>query len=167
MGFALFLSAGGHIALLQGVAWATMIRDYSCTGSVTAAVEKTFDGKHPCPLCKKIAAQRDHEEKSPAPLKTEKKDRGLCGGLFADHPSTHRRILCLSPASFCERSGACVRSARSDHHRGVIPHLVPERSGRGLTRTSDRPCMQADPDPRLRVPSCRHPHHAPLNFIFL
>lgn len=70
---ALFLSAGGHLALLQGVAWATMIRDYSRTGSVTAAVEKTFDGKHPCAMCKKIAAQRSHDEKTPATVKAEKK----------------------------------------------------------------------------------------------
>ena len=70
---ALFLSAGGHLALLQGVAWATMIRDYSRTASVTAAVEKTFDGKHPCPLCKKIAAQRSHDEKAPVTVKAEKK----------------------------------------------------------------------------------------------
>ena len=70
---ALFLSAGGHLALLQGVAWATMIRDYSRTGSVTAAVEKTFDGKHPCAMCKKIAAQRSHDEKAPVTVKAEKK----------------------------------------------------------------------------------------------
>jgi hypothetical protein len=73
MTVALFLSAGGHLAVLQGVAWATMIRDYSRSGSVTAAVEKTFDGKHPCALCKKIAAQRSHEEKAPVTVKTEKK----------------------------------------------------------------------------------------------
>jgi len=70
---ALFLSAGGHLALLQGVAWATMIRDYSRTASVTVAVEKTFDGKHPCPLCKKITAQRAAEQKAPATVKVEKK----------------------------------------------------------------------------------------------
>ena len=70
---ALFLSTGGHLALLQGVAWATMIRDYSRAGSVTAAVEKTFDGKHPCPLCKKIAAQRSHEENAPVTVKVDKK----------------------------------------------------------------------------------------------
>jgi hypothetical protein len=70
---ALFLSAGGHLALLQGVAWVTMLHDFSRTGSVTAAVEKTFDGKHLCPLCKKIAAQRSHEEKAPVTVKVEKK----------------------------------------------------------------------------------------------
>jgi len=70
---ALFLSAGGHLALLQGVAWATMIRDYSHAGSMTAALEKTFDGKHPCPLCKRITAERSHEQKAPATVKAEKK----------------------------------------------------------------------------------------------
>lgn len=58
---------------MQGVAWATMIRDYSRTGSVTAAVEKTFDGKHPCAMCKRLAAQRSHEQKAPATVKGEKK----------------------------------------------------------------------------------------------
>jgi len=70
---ALFLSAGGHLALLQGVAWATMIRDYSRTGTMTAAVEKTFVGTHPGPLCKKITAQRAAEQKAPATVKAEKK----------------------------------------------------------------------------------------------
>ena len=70
---ALFLSAGGHLALLQGVAWATMIKDFSRSGSVTIAVKKTFDGKHPCALCKKIATERSHEEKAPATVKAEKK----------------------------------------------------------------------------------------------
>jgi hypothetical protein len=70
---ALFLSAGGHLALLQGVAWATMIKDFSRSGSVTTAVLKTFDGKHPCSLCKKIAAERTHEEKAPVTVKAEKK----------------------------------------------------------------------------------------------
>jgi len=73
MALALFTAIGGPLALLQGVAWATMIRYYSRTGSVTAAVEKTFDGKHLCPLCKKIAAQRSHDEKAPVTVKAEKK----------------------------------------------------------------------------------------------
>jgi hypothetical protein len=73
MALALFVAIGGPLAVLQGVAWATMIRDYSRTGSVTAAVEKTFDGKHPCAMCKKIAAQRSHDEKTPATVQAEKK----------------------------------------------------------------------------------------------
>ena len=50
MGLALFLTAGGHYALLQTVAWTTMVNDFSRTGSLSMAVEKTFDGRHPCPL---------------------------------------------------------------------------------------------------------------------
>jgi hypothetical protein len=73
MALALFLSAGGHLALMQGVAWATMIGSYYRTDSVITAVEKTFDGKHPCAMCKKIAAQRTHDQKAPATVKAEKK----------------------------------------------------------------------------------------------
>jgi hypothetical protein len=73
MALALFVAIGGPLAVLQGVAWATMIRDYSRIGSVTAALEKTFDGKHPCAMCKKIASQRSHEEKAPVSVKAEKK----------------------------------------------------------------------------------------------
>jgi hypothetical protein len=46
---------GLHWAALQSVAWAGMLLSYSRSGSVAAAVEKTFDGDHPCPLCKAIS----------------------------------------------------------------------------------------------------------------
>ena len=61
------------MALLQGVAWTTMVHDFSKSGSLSQAVEKTFDGKHLCPLCKKIAKARTAEQKSPASVKAEKK----------------------------------------------------------------------------------------------
>jgi hypothetical protein len=43
---ALFLLVGGHWALVQTVAWGTMIMDFSKQGSVSEAVSKTFDGAH-------------------------------------------------------------------------------------------------------------------------
>lgn len=73
MALALFLVAGGHWAMLQGVAWASMVKDFSKTGSLTEAVSKTFDGKHPCPMCKKIASARTGQEKAPVTVKAEKK----------------------------------------------------------------------------------------------
>jgi len=97
---ALFLSAGGHLALLQGVAWATMIWDYARTGSVTAAVEKTFDGKHPCPLCKKIAAQRSHDEKAPVTVKTEKKAEVFVGVSSQILPKPLARSFAYPPHPF-------------------------------------------------------------------
>ncbi len=46
---------GLHWFALQSVAWVGMLVHYSSCGSVASAVEKTFDGKHPCPLCKAIS----------------------------------------------------------------------------------------------------------------
>ncbi len=83
---ALFLSAGGHLALLQGVAWATMIKDFSRSGSVATAVQKTFNGQHPCALCKKIAAERSHEEKAPVTVKAEKKAEAFVASKSAIVP---------------------------------------------------------------------------------
>jgi hypothetical protein len=63
---ALFLAIGGHWALLQTVAWASMIVDYSRTEAITVAVEKTFDGEHPCAICKTIQKGRQSEKKHEA-----------------------------------------------------------------------------------------------------
>ena len=54
IGLALFLTTGGHLAILQGVAWTKMVRDFSRTESIGKAIEKTLDGQHPCHLCKTI-----------------------------------------------------------------------------------------------------------------
>lgn len=54
IGLALFLTTGGHLAILQGVAWTKMVRDFSRTDSIGKAIEKTLDGQHPCNLCKTI-----------------------------------------------------------------------------------------------------------------
>lgn len=62
----LVLSLGLHWALLQTVAWTGMIVSYSLEGSFSAALTKTFDGKHPCCLCKAIAASKKSEKKSEA-----------------------------------------------------------------------------------------------------
>jgi len=60
---ALFLAIGGHWALLQSVAWASMIVDYSRNATLTVAVEKTFDGQHPCSICHQIQKGRQSEKK--------------------------------------------------------------------------------------------------------
>jgi len=49
------------------------VKDFSRTGSLTQAVGKTFDGKHPCAMCKKIASARTTEEKAPLTVKIDKK----------------------------------------------------------------------------------------------
>ena len=71
---ALVTMLGAHWALLQTIAWTTMFADNLCTQSLTAAVTHTFDGNHPCCLCKAIAAGEKSEKKtgfSFPPLKLE------------------------------------------------------------------------------------------------
>ena len=71
---ALFSIAGGHWAVLQSVAWAEMLHNYTQrTGSVAVAVEQTFDGQHPCELCQQIqvAKAKEHKEAPAAPAKKD------------------------------------------------------------------------------------------------
>jgi hypothetical protein len=104
---ALFLSVGGHLAFLQGVAWATMVRDFSRTGTMTAAVEKTFDGKHPCPLCKKIASARAHEEKDPVTVKAEKKAEVFVNSTSTELPIPVSRPFVYGSAPFVVMPELC------------------------------------------------------------
>jgi hypothetical protein len=63
---ALLGASGAHWAVLQSVAWAAMLADNARTDFPQAAIEKTFDGKHPCALCKQIAKARQTERKPEA-----------------------------------------------------------------------------------------------------
>lgn len=100
MALALFLVTGGHWAMLQGVAWATMVRDFSKTGSLTEAVEKTFDGKHPCAMCKKLSSARASEEKSPVTLKVDKKAEAFVTSARSAVPLPAFRPYIYGPAPF-------------------------------------------------------------------
>lgn len=60
---------GGDVAMLQVVAWTGMIVSRTAESGVAAAVESTFDGEHPCPLCtalKKVTPP-GHEQQPVAP----------------------------------------------------------------------------------------------------
>jgi len=61
---ALVSSLGLHWALLQSVAWVGMLVSYSQAGSLRQALVKTFDGNHPCSLCKEIEQGKKSEKKS-------------------------------------------------------------------------------------------------------
>jgi len=59
------LSLGMHWALLQSIAWTGMLISFAYEGAMIEAVEKTFDGQHGCPLCAKVKAGRDANQKQP------------------------------------------------------------------------------------------------------
>ena len=69
----LLVSMGGHLALLQTIAWSRMLVDFSSTQSITEAVGNTFDGAHPCALCKVVKQTKKSEEKESPLLKSELK----------------------------------------------------------------------------------------------
>jgi hypothetical protein len=62
--FALLAATGSHWAILQSIAWTTMLADNLHDASFGEAIVKTFDGKHPCCLCRQIAQGKKSEKKT-------------------------------------------------------------------------------------------------------
>jgi hypothetical protein len=87
---ALACSVGLHWSLLQSVAWTTMLVGNLQSFSVSEAVTRTFDGKHPCSLCKAVAAGKKSQEK-PNTILSLKKFDGL-------QPTSNLAII--PPAAF-------------------------------------------------------------------
>jgi hypothetical protein len=78
---ALMVSIGAQWALLQGVAWVGMVLTYSMEeGSVAQGLSKTFDGKHPCPLCQvvKKGTQDKQAPVGPSPTDGSKFKAEMC-----------------------------------------------------------------------------------------
>jgi hypothetical protein len=88
--FALVTMLGAHWALLQTVAWTTMLADNLCTHSVAEAVTQTFDGDHPCDLCKAIAAGKQSEKKTDLSFQPQK----------LEFPPAHENPLVFAPSQF-------------------------------------------------------------------
>ncbi|MEW6302499.1 MAG: hypothetical protein AB1705_03455 [Verrucomicrobiota bacterium] len=68
---ALVFAVGAHWAILQSVAWVSMAVTYSQDAPLGEALAKTFDGKHPCSLCKFVAdgkqSEKQREAQKPVP----------------------------------------------------------------------------------------------------
>jgi hypothetical protein len=87
---ALVLTTGLHWAVLQTVAWGTMLANNLRCDSFSQAVGKTFDGRHPCCLCKAIAAAK----------KSERKSEAVSPGLKMEFPPVAERLALYPPAQF-------------------------------------------------------------------
>jgi hypothetical protein len=70
----LSLTNGQHCAVLQSVAWTTMLVERTHEGSLITALTTTFDGQHPCKLCRLVRAGKGSEQKSEAVVKLAKLD---------------------------------------------------------------------------------------------
>lgn len=60
---ALLVMLGGDWFVLQSVAWTRMLATFLQQESLGMAFVKTFDGKHPCPMCLQIRAGREQENR--------------------------------------------------------------------------------------------------------
>lgn len=87
---ALLAASGAHWAALQSVAWTTMFAENLQCTSLAQALMKTFDGKHPCLLCKVVAASKAAEQKSNFKLKLNK----------LEYPPTPKRFSLFAPTQF-------------------------------------------------------------------
>lgn len=68
-----------------------MVVNYSCQGSFKDAVSKTFDGKHPCPLCKLVREGKQNEQKPDSQLSVKKID--IFAGQIASFQFPTRPVL--------------------------------------------------------------------------
>lgn len=94
---AVLSATGTHWLALQSVAWTTMLAEnLHATTSWQKAVSRTFDGKHPCCLCKEIAKDKQSEKKSDAQVELKK----------LDYSYTSFEFVFCPPSGFYEILGA-------------------------------------------------------------
>ena len=86
--FAAVQILGGHWLALQSVAWIGMLASYSHGQTLVVAIEKTFDGAHPCGLCKVVKTGRTEEQKQQVVKMIVKLDAVL--GAVIQMPEPHR-----------------------------------------------------------------------------
>ncbi len=91
--FAVLAATGTHWAVLQSVAWTTMLANNLGTKSLQVAVGETFDGKHPCSLCKQISKGKQSEKKSPSRLEWQKLEFSYTAQTHIFTPPTDYREL--------------------------------------------------------------------------
>lgn len=68
----LSLSLGLHWCFLQSLAWASMLVERSQQASFVTALQTTFDGQHPCKLCRIVREGQQAEKKSDRQFKIQK-----------------------------------------------------------------------------------------------
>jgi hypothetical protein len=98
--FMLCVTLGFHWGLLQSVAWVGMLVNYSRQGSFKEAVVRTFDGQHPCPLCKLVRAGKTSEKKPEAQQSVKKIDLFAAQAAVFDFPKLPPPVFpvsCLIP----------------------------------------------------------------------
>lgn len=92
----LFVSLGGHLVVLQTIAWGNMLREFARSAPLEEAARKTFDGEHPCALCKVVSESRKQEEKKPQFKAASKMDMVLPVAIRLKFPQGEPFRVCPS-----------------------------------------------------------------------
>src|SRR6266478_3599670 len=79
-------SLGLHWAILQSVAWVGMAVTFSQSATLMESLEKTFDGKHPCSLCKIVVEGKKSEKKQQAQKPPAKHDLAFVASRLTIYP---------------------------------------------------------------------------------
>lgn len=108
--FAVLAATDTHWLVLQSVAWTSMLFSNLRTDTVEQAVAQTFDGKHPCCLCKAIHKGKQSEKKSDARLESK----------MADYSYTNFEFAFCPPSEFYE-TGAAVDEIASLTRAPSVP----------------------------------------------
>jgi hypothetical protein len=114
---ALMISIGLHWAVLQSAAWVGMAVAYSVEkGSVVEGLSDTFDGDHPCPLCKAVekGVESEQQPKDGQPLPSKTKEMQLTLALVSIPRFVFPPVV---PEAWITTSSAAL----SRHERPVTP----------------------------------------------
>ncbi|HEY6169598.1 MAG TPA: hypothetical protein VI454_16265 [Verrucomicrobiae bacterium] len=106
LALALLGATGGHWAVLQSVAWTTMIAEKARSAPLTDAVTRTLSGSEPCQLCKQIAAGKQTEKKTNLPLQLAKLEFVLSAAKARIFPPALPNEPVFEPALFVGRTDA-------------------------------------------------------------
>jgi hypothetical protein len=112
---ALVATMGTHWVLLQSVAWTAMFADNLHSVSFREALVKTFDGKHPCYLCKAIAKGKTSEQRKVSAERMQK----------LEFPPAKANFILMAPSQ-----PQLVRQAMASAES--LPHAPPTPPPRGF-----------------------------------
>lgn len=103
---AAFQILGGQWLALQSVAWVGMIAKYAQSERLAVAIEKTFDGQHPCRLCQVVNTGRSEEQRHQVVETTFKYDAILTSSIEAPLPAISNVVYVVGSAAGVPRSVA-------------------------------------------------------------
>jgi hypothetical protein len=95
---AFLFSCGGQWPVLQVVAWANMIREYSQMVPLATAVQMTFSGHYPCALCKALAQKNQSEDNNKIAALVSHEKKLLPAALVMSVPETDNSPLVFRTA---------------------------------------------------------------------